>query len=77
MAAGFSAVRQYIGWLIFINIVTSKIKFHVLLGGGGGFMEKRHSDVFRSKIDLWVAPWNKKGWVFHYDRARKEGVLIL
>ena len=39
MAAGFAGVRQYVGWLIFMYKVTSKIRFDVLLGGEGGFMK--------------------------------------
>ena len=36
MAAGFGGMRQYVGGFIFMYKVTSKIKFDVLLGGGGG-----------------------------------------
>ena len=39
MAAGLGGVRQYVGWLIFIYKVTSKIRFDVLLGGGVGFIK--------------------------------------
>ena len=38
MAAGFGVVRQYVGWLIFMYKVTSKIRFDVLLEEGAGFM---------------------------------------
>ena len=36
MAPGFGGVRQYVGLLIFIYKVTSKIRFDVLLGEGVG-----------------------------------------
>ena len=39
MAAGFCGVHQYLGWLIFMYKVTSKIKFDVLLKEGGTFMK--------------------------------------
>ena len=39
MAAGFSDVRQCVGWLIFMYKVTSKIRLNLLLGAGGGFMK--------------------------------------
>lgn len=42
MAVGFGGVGQYVGWminLIFMYIVTSKIRFDVLLGEVGGFMK--------------------------------------
>ena len=41
MAAGFGDVRQYVERLTFMYMcqVTSKIRFDVLLGGGGGFMK--------------------------------------
>ena len=39
MAAGFSGVRQYVGWLISMYKVSSKLRFDVLLRGGGGFMK--------------------------------------
>ena len=39
MAAGFGGVRQYVGWLIFMYKAISKIRFDVLLGGGGGFVK--------------------------------------
>ena len=56
MAAGFGGVQcEYARWLIFMFKVTSEIKFGILLGEGWCF-EKRRSDVFRSKIELQVAP---------------------
>ena len=56
MAVGFGGVRcEYVQWLIFMYKVTSKIKFDVLLRKRV-VLEKRHSDVFRSKIDAQVAP---------------------
>ena len=41
MAAGFGDVRQYVERLTFMYMyqVTSKIRFDVLFGGGGGFMK--------------------------------------
>ena len=39
MAAGFGGVRQYVGELIFMYKVTSKITFEVLLEGESGFMK--------------------------------------
>ena len=36
---GFGSVRQYVGWLIFMDKIMSKIRSDVLLGGRGGFME--------------------------------------
>ena len=36
VAASFGGVRQYVGWLIFMYKVTSKIRFDTLLGGGVG-----------------------------------------
>ena len=39
IAAGFGGVRQYLGWLIFMYKVKSKIRFDILLGRGGGFMK--------------------------------------
>ena len=38
-SAGFGDVRQHVGKLIFVYKVTSKIRFDILLGGGGGFMK--------------------------------------
>ena len=39
MVGGFGGVRQYVGWLIFMSKVKSKIRFDVLLVRGGGFMD--------------------------------------
>lgn len=35
MAPGFGGLNQYLGWLSLMYKVTSKIRFNVLLGGGG------------------------------------------
>ena len=60
IAAGFNGVRQYVGWLIFMYKVTSKIMFDEKGEGGKGWVyEKRRSDVFPSKIDLRVTPYLK------------------
>ena len=55
LAAGFGGVGQYVGRLTFMYKVKSKIRFDVLLGGGGWVYEKCGTDVFCSKIDLQVA----------------------
>ena len=39
MADGFGDMCQCVGLLIFMYKVTTKIRFAVLLGGGGGFMK--------------------------------------
>ena len=61
MTAGFGGVRQYVELLIFMYKVTSIIRFDLLFGvggvGGGGY-EKRCTVVFRSKINLRVAPYS-------------------
>ena len=57
MAPGFGDVRQYVGGLIFMRKVKSKIRFDFLLRGGGGFLKNvAVTDFFRSKIDLRKAP---------------------
>ena len=56
MAVGFGGVRcEYVQGLIFMYKGTSKIKFDVSLRERV-VLEKRRSDVFRSKIDVRVAP---------------------
>ena len=52
MAASFSGVRQYVGWVIFVHNVISKMRFEVLLRWRGCVHEKCHTEVFRSKMDL-------------------------
>ena len=39
MAAGLGGVCQYLGWLIFMYKIKLKIRFDVLVRGGGGFMK--------------------------------------
>ena len=55
MVAGFGGVRQYVGWLIFMYKVRSKMRFGVLLGRGGGFMKNVTVTFYVQKlIDEWL-----------------------
>ena len=57
MATGFGGVHKYdVGGLIFMSKDTSKISFDVLLRAREWVYEKRRNEVFRSKIDLRLAP---------------------
>ena len=62
MAADFGGVRcEYVGWLLCMYKVTSKIRFDVL-----HFYEKRRSDVFHSNIDLRMVPKECQSQIQHF-----------
>ena len=60
MAAGFGGVRQYVGWLIFIN----KVRSDVLLRREDGFMKKVPVTFSVPKlINQWpgtITSWNSE-----------------
>ena len=59
--AGFGGMRQYVGWLICMYKVTSKIRFDVLLRGGVGLW----------KTSQWRFPF--KNWFnsFRFNQTKK------
>ena len=73
MAVGFRGVRQYLGWSIFMYKVTSKIRFDVLLGGGGAFMKNAAVALSVPKL---IYGWSLTDNLFQTDYSVEEMQMI-